>query len=69
MGRGYRNFEVLVRKSLHCIEEIVCRNTDNTGISGEDSEKRREIVQKAFTVRKDVDSLQHHEENVDRCEC
>ena len=42
MGRGWKSFEVHVRKSIDCIQEIVIRNIK--GVSGEASDGNEEHV-------------------------
>ena len=44
MGRGWKHLEVHTSKSRDCLEEIIARNTNGKGDSGEVSDENEEHV-------------------------
>lgn len=49
MGRGCKSFEVYDRKNLDYLEEIVGRNMDIKGDSGEGSERKGKNYRESFS--------------------
>lgn len=54
----------MIEKYLDCLEQIVDRNMDIKGDSGETSERREESIRDAFSHLREC--VYHHEQNVVR---